>query len=89
MVNGNASFIPTYFEELYDPLSGFPDRRSARLLQGIGVHTVVLHPDDTGGTAWQLWDQRALAGLPLRREDRAGVVLFHVLGARNLTERVR
>jgi hypothetical protein len=88
MVNGNASFIPTFFENLYTPLSGFPDHRSAKLLQDIGVRTVVVHPGDTGGTAWQLWEQRAVAGLPLRREDREGVVLFHVLGARKLTGRV-
>ena len=88
MVNGNASFIPTFFEELYDPMSGFPDRTSARLLQDLGVRTVVLHPGDTEGTAWQRWKRRSMAGLPLRREDRGGVVLFHVRGARAVSERV-
>lgn len=78
LVNGRGSFRPRQFARLEAELAGFPNRRSAELLRQMGVRTVILHPGFVDGTPWAAWRERSLRGLPLRRVDRGGVVLFYV-----------
>ncbi|MFL5827405.1 MAG: hypothetical protein ACJ76V_12840 [Thermoleophilaceae bacterium] len=79
LVNGRGSFKPAEFKRLEAQLASFPDARSAAVLQRMGVRTVILHPSFVAGTPWAAWRTRPVTGLPLRREERGGVVLYHVL----------
>jgi hypothetical protein len=88
IVNGRGSFIPLYVAEMNTSLAAFPDRRSVKILQDLGVRTVVMHPASAVTTQWRGWAKRPIGGLALRREDHPGVVLFHLLGSRRLTQRI-
>jgi hypothetical protein len=78
LVNGAASFNPTALAQLRQAVTGFPDPSSVGYLRRLGVRTVVLHPDFAVGTPWQGAAKRPTAGLPLRREDKDGVILYHL-----------
>jgi hypothetical protein len=71
MVNGRASFIPTFTSELARDVEGFPDRASVDRLRELGVRTVVVHDGEP----------KPVEGLGLRRERRGAVVVYHVLPA--------
>jgi hypothetical protein len=71
MVNGRASFIPTFTSELADEVEGFPDRPSVARVRELGVRTVVVHGAEP----------KPVEGLGLRRERRGAVVVYHVLAA--------
>jgi hypothetical protein len=78
IVNGRASFQPTLTTRIAVDVAGFPDRRSVARLHALGVRTVILHPNLAAGTVWRAADRRPLSGLPLTRERRGDVVVFHV-----------
>jgi hypothetical protein len=78
IVNGRASFQPALTSQIAIDVAGFPDRRSVSRLRALGVRTVVLHPTVAAGTAWQDAGRRPLSGLPLTRERRGDMVVFHV-----------
>ncbi|HEX8856106.1 MAG TPA: hypothetical protein VF752_10935 [Thermoleophilaceae bacterium] len=79
LVNGRGSFRPAEFKRLQVELASFPDARSVAVLQQLRVRTVILHPTFVRGTPWAAWRARPVSGLPLRREERGGVVLYQLL----------
>jgi hypothetical protein len=78
IVNGRASFQPSLTTAIAVDVAGFPDARSLARLHSLGVRTVVFHPDLAPGTVWAGADRKPLSGLPLTRERRGDVVVFHV-----------
>jgi hypothetical protein len=78
IVNGRASFQPSLTSAIAVDVAGFPDRRSVGRLRALGVRTVVFHPALAPGTSWASADRKPLSGLPLTRERRGDVVVFHV-----------
>jgi hypothetical protein len=78
IVNGRASFQPTLTTQIAADVAGFPDRRSVARLQALGVRTVILHPGLAAGTVWRSAGRKPLSGLPLTRERRGDLVVFHV-----------
>ncbi|CAN5498749.1 hypothetical protein BH20ACT17_BH20ACT17_18080 [soil metagenome] len=78
MVNGRASFIPREFERVMAVAQRFPDKRSVTFLRGLGVRSVVVHLAHSRDTPFADASTRSLRGLNLKRERRAGVVLFRL-----------
>ena len=78
LVNGWGGFVPASDAEFNHDAFGFPDARSVALLRARGVRTVILHPELAPNTPWAGAAEKSVAGLPLRREVRGGVVLFHL-----------
>jgi hypothetical protein len=79
IVNGLGSIQPASYTRVQERTTGFPDRPSIELLRSMGVRTVVLHPELAVGTAWEGVATRPVRGLPLRREDRGGLVIYRLL----------
>jgi hypothetical protein len=78
IANGGATFDPASLVRLRQITETFPDARSVAYLRALGIRTVILHPDLAFGTPWQDAAQRPTQGLPLTREDKDGVVLYHL-----------
>jgi hypothetical protein len=78
IVNGRASFQPALTTAIALDVAAFPDSRSVARLRGLGVRTVVLHPNLAAGTSWAGAERKPIAGLGLTRERRADVVVFRV-----------
>jgi hypothetical protein len=77
MANGGGSFIPTQHAEMRQIVQSFPDRSSVAYLRGIGIRTVILHPELAYGP-WAAVASRPIAGLGITREAKDGVILFHL-----------
>jgi hypothetical protein len=56
----------------------FPNRRTVEFLRSFGVRTVVLYRDRVAGTPWEDAPDRSVAGLPLTRTERNGVVIYEI-----------
>ncbi|HET8593592.1 MAG TPA: hypothetical protein VFL56_07980, partial [Solirubrobacterales bacterium] len=78
LVNGRASTNPSTVLELIDEMAAFPDAESVRRLQDWGVRTVIVHLDQVGGTPQAGAPDWPLDGLPLRRYELPGLVLYEV-----------
>ncbi len=78
MVNGYGAFEPVRLQQVRQDTATFPDARSVAQLRELGVRTVILHPDLVTGTPWENAAERPTDGLPLVREDKDGVVLYHL-----------
>jgi hypothetical protein len=78
IANGTGSFTPTRLQQIRQDALRFPDTNSVAALREIGIRTVILHPDLAAGTPWQNTAARPIDGLPLVREDKDGVVLYHL-----------
>lgn len=76
LVNGRSSLNPAFTQHLIEDVEGFPDRRTVGLLRRLGVRSVVLHADRTEGTPWQGAARRPVAGLPVTRTRRDGLVVY-------------
>ena len=76
IVNGRASFDPTFFARLTEQVTGFPDRQSVNVLRRLGVRSVVLDERLAPATAWAGAANKPLPGLPLRRISGRGVVVY-------------
>lgn len=83
IVNGLGSLQPDSYTRVQERTTGFPDRRSVALLRSMGVRSVVLHPELAEGTDWEGVGERSVKGLPLTREDRGGLVIYHLRGGRS------
>jgi hypothetical protein len=59
-------------------MRAFPNRESVSRLRSLGVRTVIFHPDLAAGTPFEKVAARPVRRLPLRRESKGGVVLFHL-----------
>jgi len=78
MANGWGGFLPKSDVALEQDSLGFPDGASVARLRARGIRTVVFHPDLAPGTEWAHVAKAPVRGLPLRREVRGDVVLFHL-----------
>jgi hypothetical protein len=78
IVNGWGGFVPNWYFEVLDAAGGFPNLESATRLRSMGVRTVIVHSDFASGTPLQDSTERSVRGLPLRREVRGQVVLYHL-----------
>jgi hypothetical protein len=83
IVNGSPSFLLAEQQELRERVRDFPDQASVAYLRELGVRTVVLHPRLAGGGPWQDANLRPVTGLPVRREERGDVVLYHLAPAQS------
>lgn len=80
MVNGYSGFTPTLLADLRREVARFPDEASVDRLAGLGVRTVVLHPDLAQGTPWAGAAERPVDGLEVVRTERDGMVVFDLAG---------
>jgi hypothetical protein len=78
MANGWGAFIPDQDLELHHETKSFPDPLSVSRLRALGIRTVILHPDRVANSEWKDVADRPVKGLPLRREVRDGVILYHL-----------
>jgi len=78
LVNGRSSLNPTFTQRLIEDVQGFPSRRTVELLARTGIRSVVLHADRTEGTPWQGAARRPVAGLPVTRTRRDGLVIYEL-----------
>jgi hypothetical protein len=79
VTTGIGAYQPKAYNRLKEEMRGFPDRRSVERLRALGVRVVVLHPDLVAGTPWAHAADRPVTGLPLRRSDGGGVVVYRVV----------
>jgi hypothetical protein len=78
VTTGIGAYVPKGYDRLKAVMAGFPDARSIARLRALRIRVVVLHPDLAAGTPWEHTAQRSVAGLPLTREQREGVVVYRV-----------
>jgi hypothetical protein len=78
IVNGRASFQPSFTSGIARDVAGFPDHRSVARLRALGVRTVIFHPAMAAGTSWRDTARKPVSGLGITRERRGDVVVFHV-----------
>lgn len=78
IANGGGAITPSRLVWIRQSAANFPDARSVALLRDLGLRTVILHPDLAVGTPWQDASQRPTDGLPLVREDKGDVILYHL-----------
>lgn len=88
LVNGTSGFVPRSLAALRARMTKFPNAKTVKHLRSIGVRTVVLHPERAARTPWEDTATRPVTGLRLVREERGGVVLYHIKpGARGSSQR--
>lgn len=80
IANGYSGFSPRSFAEMHDGVVSFPDRASVELVESLGVRTVVLHPELAGGTPWEDAHLKPVDGLPLKKRESGGIVVYSVGG---------
>jgi hypothetical protein len=78
ITDGVGAFEPRFTQRLRAEMRAFPNPESVSRLRSLGVRTVIFHPDLAAGTPWERVAARPVQGLPLRRETKGGVVLFHL-----------
>lgn len=78
IVNGYSGFTPELHLSLRQELAGFPDEATVQRLSDLGVRTVVVHNDRTGGTPWAGADDRPVDGLPLERSERGPMTIYEL-----------
>ena len=78
IVNGRSSLNPAFTGRLIESMEPFPDRRTAARLQRLGVNSVILHTNRAKGTPWDAAATRPVAGLPLSRRSRGGLVIYEI-----------
>jgi hypothetical protein len=82
IANGRSSLQPFFIQGLIPAMSTFPDRRTVGILRQFGIRSVILHTGRSGGTPLEGAEDRPLAGLPLRREQGDGVVIYEIRSPR-------
>ena len=78
IVNGRSSLNPQYTRRVIRREEGFPDPRGVELLQRLGVKSVVLHTNRTGGTPWQDAARKPIRGLPLTRSRDGDLLVYRI-----------
>jgi hypothetical protein len=81
-VNGWGGFVPDQDLEIYYESIRFPDPASVATLRARGIRTVVLHTNFVWKTEWEHAAERPVKGLPLRREVKGDVILYHLKPSR-------
>jgi hypothetical protein len=78
LVNGASGFIPLEMSQTRRQVASFPDAASVDYLRRLGVKTVVVLPDASGGTQWQNAATLPIDGLGITRELRPDAVVFRL-----------
>ncbi|SBT43487.1 hypothetical protein [Micromonospora auratinigra] len=78
VTNGLAGFEPVSQAQTRAAVASFPDAGSVAYLRGIGVRSVVAVPSRAAGTPWENIAARPVDGLGITREDRDGVLVYHL-----------
>jgi hypothetical protein len=78
IVNGRASTNPHTVKQLIRAVDNFPNAATVTRLQEYGVRTVVIHLGLTENTPQAGAVRKPIAGLPLRRYRRPGLVLYEL-----------
>ncbi|WFE32877.1 hypothetical protein [Micromonospora sp. WMMD975] len=78
MVNGGSGFTPDSQARTRDATVSFPDYASIDYLRRIGVKTVVVLPEQLGGTPWEGMLDRPVDGLGVTREQVDGSVVYRL-----------
>jgi hypothetical protein len=78
IVNGRGAFDPVELLHVREVARFFLDAASVAALGEMGVRTVILHRDLAPGSDWQNTALRPIAGLPLTREDKGDLVIYHL-----------
>jgi hypothetical protein len=78
LVNGVGGFSPDTMSRLQRTVYTFPDERSVMTLRRLGVRTVLLHPERTGGTPWANAATRPTHRLPLQRRVAGDTVVYQL-----------
>ena len=76
IVNGRSSFNPPFTLDLIESVRGFPDAHSVKLLERLGVRTVVLHTDRAPNTPWAGAARRPVARLGISRQRRGPLLIY-------------
>ena len=75
---GSCGFVPTSQENLRTATAGFPDAISVAYLRRLGIRSVMVLPDQLGGTRWEGMVERPFDGLGITREEIDGVFLYRL-----------
>lgn len=78
IVNGRSSVQPLRTDELIDLARPFPSAESVAALREAGVRSVVLHTDQTEGTAWSATRLRPVGAPGVTRTERARLVIYEL-----------
>jgi hypothetical protein len=78
IVNGNSGFVPAQLDEVRQVAEGFPDAASIRLLQDLGVRTVVVVKSMVAGTPYAAAATPDAFGLEIQVEDTPDLVIYHL-----------
>ncbi|PRY32128.1 hypothetical protein [Pseudosporangium ferrugineum] len=78
VVNGLASFVPAGQEEIRRGAESFPDPASVALLRAYGIRSVVVLPDELGGTPWEGVPDRPADGLGITREEVGDALVYRL-----------
>ncbi|MFC7528580.1 hypothetical protein [Actinoplanes sp. GCM10030250] len=78
VANGSSGYIPPGLEELRTRVTSFPDAASVAFLRGRGIRTVVVPRESHSEPVAPETFTKPVDGLGITREERPGVVLFHL-----------
>jgi hypothetical protein len=81
IVNGGSGFTPARLREVREVAMGFPDAASIRLLQDLGVRTVVVVKSLAAGTDYEIAanpDAVGAFGLDVEVEDTPELVIYRI-----------
>ena len=78
IANGMSGFFPHEQGRLKATMTQFPNAASVAALQGLGIRTVIFHPDLAVATKFEEVGKRSVEGLPLTVERREDVLVFHL-----------
>lgn len=78
VVNGGSGFVPARLAEVRQVAEGFPDAASIRLLQDLGVRTVVVVKSTVAGTPYAAAAEPDAFGLDIEVEDTPELVIYHL-----------
>jgi hypothetical protein len=82
LVNGRSSLQPAFTTRLIRHMRRFPDRRTVKLLERLGVRSVILHRSRLEGTAQRHALHRPIQGLPLVRRHEGSLVIYEIRSRR-------
>jgi hypothetical protein len=78
IINGTSGFTPPQLSAIRLRLERFPNPSTVRLLQRLGVRSVILHLDRAPGTPWENTATLPVDGLGITRTDKDEVVVYDI-----------
>ena len=78
VANGLAAFTPAGQDEIRRVTASFPDPASVALLRRTGIRTVVVLPDELGGTPWADVTTRPVDGLGISWQEVDNAIVYRL-----------